>query len=73
MAQWKQTQLVFRSLDSLSGLKIRRCCGCGVAPVRPLAWEPPYAAGAALEKDKKQKTKLKESFSAFPLARLLLA
>ena len=24
------------------------------APIRPLAWEPPYAAGAAL-KDKRQK------------------
>ena len=23
-----------------------------VAPVRPLAWEPPYAAGAALKKRK---------------------
>ena len=27
------------------------------APIRPLAWEPPYAAGAALEKAKKQKNK----------------
>ena len=27
-----------------------------VAPIRPLAWEPPYAAGAAL---KRQKTKKK--------------
>ena len=25
------------------------------APFRPLAWEPPYAAGAALEKEKKTK------------------
>jgi len=24
-------------------------------PIRPLAWEPPYAAGAALEKAKKKK------------------
>ena len=23
------------------------------APIRPLAWEPPYAAGAALEKAKR--------------------
>ena len=31
------------------------------APIRPLAWEPPYAAGAALEKAKRQKTEaLKE-------------
>ena len=29
------------------------------APVRPLAWEPPYAAGVALEKDTKKKTKKK--------------
>ena len=27
------------------------------APIRPLAWEPPYAVGAALEKAKRQKTK----------------
>ena len=27
------------------------------APIRPLAWEPPYAEGAALEKAKKQKNK----------------
>ena len=48
------------------------CCGCGVdvaqilwcslaatAPIRPLAWEPPYAAGMALKKNKRQKTKTK--------------
>ena len=34
------------------------------APIRPLAWEPPYAAGAALEKDnQKNDTGIKE----FPL------
>ena len=27
------------------------------APIRPLAWEPPYAAGVALEKGKKTKKK----------------
>ena len=25
------------------------------APIRPLAWEPPYVSGAALEKTKKKK------------------
>ena len=25
------------------------------APIRPLAWEPPYAVGMALEKAKRQK------------------
>ena len=51
-----------RSLALLSGLGIRHCCelwcrlqtqlGCrtAVAPTGPLAWESPYAAGAALEK-----------------------
>ena len=39
-----------------------RCCGSGVGlaaatPIRPLAWEPPYAAGTAL---KKAKTKQKQ-------------
>ena len=32
------------------------------APIRPLAWEPPHAACAALEKDKNQ-NKQKESSS----------
>ena len=27
------------------------------APIQPLAWAPPYAAGAALEKDKKTQNK----------------
>ena len=27
------------------------------APIRPLAWEPPYSAGVALEKAKRQKKK----------------
>ena len=29
------------------------------APIRPLAWEPPYASGVALEKTKKKKRKKK--------------
>ena len=32
------------------------------APIRPLAWEPPYARGAAL---KRQKTKKKYSFHEY--------
>jgi len=33
------------------------------APIRPLAWEPPYAAGVALEKakTKTEKTKTKQT------------
>ena len=36
------------------------CRPAVTAPIRPLAWEPPYAAGAALEKAKRQKEKKKE-------------
>ena len=32
-----------------------------IAPIRPLAWEPPYATGAALEKTKGKKKKSKIS------------
>ena len=44
--------------------QIPRCCGSGVrlaatALIRPLAWEPPCAAGVALEKAKRQKDKSK--------------
>jgi len=31
-----------------------------VASIRPLAWEPPYASGAALEKAKKKKERKKD-------------
>ena len=39
-----------------------------VAPIRPLAWEPPYAVGVALkiQKTNKQKTQKKHDYS-FPL------
>ena len=72
MAQQKQIRLGtmrlwVRSLASLSGLRIRRCCelGSGIAwlwcrpaavtPIRPLAWEPLYAACVALKKKTKDK------------------
>ena len=35
------------------------CRPVATAPIRPLAWEPPYAAGVALEKAKRQKEKKK--------------
>ena len=31
-----------------------------VAPIRPLAWEPPYAAGAVLKKKKERKKERKK-------------
>ena len=48
------------SLASLSGLRIQHCCELwcrpvAVAPIRPLAWEPPYAASTALKRQKIKK------------------
>ena len=39
------------------------CRPAATAPIRLLAWKPPYAAGAALEKTKKKKKKFKVDFS----------
>ena len=36
-----------------------------IALIRPLAWEPPYAAGGALEKDKKTKQQQKKEVMRF--------
>ena len=36
------------------------CRLVATAPIRPLAWEPPYAVGAALEKAKTKKKKRKK-------------
>ena len=65
MAQQKQTQLVSmrigaRSLASLSGLSFwhwheLRCRSVAEAPIGPLAWELPYAPGAALKRRKRKK------------------
>ena len=65
LAQWKRIQLgtmrlQVQSLASLSGLRIW-CCHvlwcrlAAVAPVRPLAWELPYAAGAARKEREREK------------------
>ena len=42
----------------VSGLAVAVCRPAATAPIRPVAWEPPYAAGAAL---KGQKTKNKQT------------
>ena len=36
------------------------CRPVATAPIRPLAWEPPHAMGAALDKAKQNKTKTKK-------------
>ena len=38
------------------------CRLTAVAPIRPLAWEPPYAVSAALKKKKRKQKKKKEQF-----------
>ena len=38
------------------------CCRlAAVAPIRPLAWEPPHASGVALKEKKKKKAKAKSN------------
>ena len=36
------------------------CRPTAIAPIRPLAWEPPYDEGGSLEKAKRQKKKKKK-------------
>ena len=48
-----------QSLASLSGLRIWHCCELwcrlvAIALILPLAWEPSYAAGAALKEGGKR-------------------
>ena len=38
-----------------------------VAPIGPLAWEPPYAMGAVLKRQKTKKKKKKDEQLEFPL------
>ena len=40
------------------------CRSAAVAPIRPLAWEPPYAVGAAL---KRQKDTHKQKIEGVPI------
>ena len=44
------------------------CRPVAIAPIRPVAWEPPCAVGAALEKAKRPKKKKKNFFlnDSFP-------
>ena len=43
------------------------CRPVAIAPIRPLAWEPPYAAGEAQENGKKTKNKKRKKL-AFSLS-----
>ena len=65
MAQQQQPQLVsvttwIQSLALLSGFRIQCSCGYGIrlvvaVQIQPLAWELPYAAGAAPKRQQQQK------------------
>ena len=72
-----------QSLASLSGLRIWHCrelwyrlqmwlrsgvaVALATALIRPLAWEPPYAVGAAQEIAKRQKKKKKKKEILLPI------
>ena len=47
------------------------CRPAATAPIRPPAWEPPYALGAALEKAKKDKIKKKKKENVVPFGNLI--
>ena len=48
------------------------CRLAATAPIRPLAWEPSYAKGVALEKAKRQKKKRRRKEKNHTSERLLL-
>ena len=50
LAQWVNDPALPRAVVYVADAAAR-------APIRPLAWEPPYAAGAAQENGKKTKKK----------------
>ena len=62
MAQRKRRHVGRRRGSDLASLWLW-CRPAAAAPIRPLAWEPPYAVGAAPQKtkDKKRKRNLGES------------
>ena len=48
------------------------CRLAAIALIRPLAWEPPYAAGAALKKKSKRPKKKKRFYLVTAVAQVLL-
>ena len=57
--------------------QIPHCYGCGkdwhtTAPIRPLAWEPTYAAGVALKMGEKNKDHISGSPIPFALLPLVV-
>ena len=60
LAQWVKDPVLPRAAVQVADLaRIQRCHGlwcslAAVAPIRPLAWEPPYALGLALKSNQKK-------------------
>ena len=70
-------RLRVQSPASLSGFKDPSLLGlwhrpAAVAPIRPMAWEPPCAAGAALKSKKKSLTQLFFSIRCLTVPRALI-
>ena len=62
LARWVKDQALWRVADTA---RIWCCRDSGVGQqqqLRPLAWEPPYAAGAALKGQKTKEKKEKEKY-----------
>ena len=49
---------IHKDTGSIPGIAVS--CGVGLALIRTLAWELPYATGAALKKKNKKKKKTKQ-------------
>ena len=48
------------------------CRLVATAPIRPLAWEPPYATAAALDMAKRQKTKQQPTWKMLDRIKVLV-
>ena len=58
---WHCCELWCRSRCSLDLALLWLCCRpAATAPIKPLAWEPPYAADATLKRQKTKKTRKKK-------------
>ena len=74
LAHWVKDSALPRAVVQVADVAwILRCCGSGIglaatALIRPLAQEPPYAMGVALEQAKRKKDKKKEK----PMANIIL-
>ena len=58
LAQWAESCSVGRRCGLDPELLWLWCTPVATAPIRPLAWKPPYASGAAQEMVKRQKKKV---------------